>query len=207
MKFCRLPFSVEPDQLIAQFQTCLESHLQLVHVDCSKVSDCLTVLSSDSSNQERNDDDDNTSTKPKKRAVTKEEARSSSSQQPTQQANELQAFCRQAWVQQQLAQQVFAYLDQAGKGVLVWEDLQRVAPEFLFDVSSNDPPMLGEKIAAYQKRKKANHDLEEEQQEQLEEMMAWASRVLGRPMHAVDDLLLTCDDVVQLARTLDLQDV
>mmetsp|Transcript_20909 Transcript_20909/g.27016 ORF Transcript_20909/g.27016 Transcript_20909/m.27016 type:complete len:209 (+) Transcript_20909:171-797(+) len=92
----------------------------------------------------------------------------------------LQTFAVNSWHQQQLAFQVFYFMDQGGKGVVVLEDLQQVAGEFLNDSGGDAAGEI---------------DLEE-----LEDMMALAGS-------STSDGLLSKEDFVKIARKVNLQTV
>ena len=57
----------------------------------------------------------------------------------TELSESLTSYATNAWNQQQLAFQVFQYLDHGGKGMVVVQDLQQVADEFLN--TNNDDPL------------------------------------------------------------------
>lgn len=95
----------------------------------------------------------------------------------TELSESLTSYATNAWNQQQLAIQVFQYLDHGGKGVVVVQDLQQVADEFLNTNNGNDDPL----------------DLDD-----LHDMMALAG---------ASDGLLSKEDFVKIARQINLQNV
>lgn len=203
---------------VSLLETMLHHRLHLVHVDCSAMEHLLESLtttavpvattlppkkkesrtsssSSTMSNDDDNDDSPNhgrltrfsTSTTTTEPSVGTKTATSSLEEKLT-------MFCAAAWHQQQLAYRVFDYLDPDGKGVVVVEDLQRAAPEFLWAGDT-----VGE-VRNQKKKQKGYHggNNEDDDDDVLVEMIQLAD--------SSGEGLLSREDFVRIARRINLHD-
>ncbi|KAL7562268.1 hypothetical protein ACA910_004072 [Epithemia clementina (nom. ined.)] len=167
----------------ACLEAMLNRQLGLVHLDCASiVQDCWDIAAIDDDNKRRH----------KKGAAAHQTT-------AIEVEEKLKWFCMEAWHQQQLAYRIFDYLDEARKGVVVLEDLQRVAPEFLADDDDDDDNN------ARKKKNNGSHQ-DEEYDDFLVEMMNVVHPSSSSSSSAGGDGLLSKEDMVRIARLVNLQE-
>ena len=163
-------------RLAFELETRLNRTLGLVHLNVSEIEHCLNATA--------------TANFPSGRDKKKKGTAKVPEEEEEVVRNELKLFCMTAWHQQQLAYQVFEYLDQGQKGVVVVEDLHRVVSDFFTEDDALDEDDLLEMMALVQQPQQPQQDGNS-----------------NTTVVAAGEGLLSKDDLVRIARSINLQEM